>query len=354
MTTPRISNPTKATIAARLNLSRATVTSVLNGRGSLDRISAETQRRVLEDAREIGYRTNVSARATRTGRFGNVAFIQSVLGQYLPSELMDGLAAAVADKDMHLVLTQVTDVVIDDESYLPHTLRELSADGVLINRHVGFSPSLLDRIHKLRIPAIFLNVQQEYDCIHPDDVMGGRIATEFLLGLGHERIAFVDTVETEDDHYSNAARREGYAQAMTAAGRAPWLFFIPTEWAVEGQPGADRRVEEAKVLLDRADRPTAVVAYELAESMAIVRAASLLGLRIPQDLSIIHFHHRIDERFFVPFHTVSNAMEAVGTGAIRMLVEKMKNPEVPLPERTVPEFLLEGGVTCMPPRFGAK
>jgi len=66
--------------------------------------------------------------------------------------------AGDAEKDLHLVLTQVPDGVISDESCLPHTMRELSVDGALINRHVGFPLPFLEQVHRLRIPAVSLNV----------------------------------------------------------------------------------------------------------------------------------------------------------------------------------------------------
>src|SRR5215467_9986205 len=92
----RSGHPTIATIAAHLGLSRATVTHVLNGRATEQRIRPETQARVLEVARELGYRANASARAVRAGRFGSVALIQSQRGQYLPDELLHGLTSAIA------------------------------------------------------------------------------------------------------------------------------------------------------------------------------------------------------------------------------------------------------------------
>ena len=48
-------------------------------------------------------------------------------------------------------------------------MRDLSVDGVLINRNMGSTLPCLERIHQMRIPAVFLNVQQEFDCVHPDD-----------------------------------------------------------------------------------------------------------------------------------------------------------------------------------------
>lgn len=349
VTQSRLAHPTVATVAAHIGVSRATVTHVLNGRATEMRIRPDTQRRVLEAAHELGYRANASARAIRAGRFGNIALIQSLLGLYLPNELLTGLTRAISDKDLHLVLAQVPDTVIDDESYLPHTMRALSVDGVLINRHVASTLPYLERIHRLRIPGVFLNVKQEFDCVHPDDFMGGRIATEYLLRLGHERIAFVDTDEPENRHYSKEDRRAGYEAAMRSAGKAPRTYRLPKDWEAGDRPGGDQRVESARQLLSGDDRPTAVVAYELAEAMAIVRAAYMLRLNIPNDLSLIQFHHWIDDRFFIPIQTVSNAMEEVGKRAVSMLLEKIENPDVPLPESVVPVSMLDGA-TCKPPR----
>jgi LacI family transcriptional regulator len=331
-----------------MGVSRATVTHVLNGRATQQRIRPETQRRVLQVAREMGYRTNAAARAVRSGRFGNIALIQSMVGQYLPNELLDGLTAATADKGLHLVLTQVHDIPIEDESYLPHTMNDLSVDGVLINRHAGTAQPYLEQIHRLRIPAVFLNVKQEFDCVHPDDLAGGRLATEHLLGLGHERIVYVDTEDAGNKHYSKTDRRSGYENAMRSSGKTPRIFLLPADWSDTGQPSLDRRVATAQILLQGADRPTAILAYELTEAMAVVRAAYAVGLKIPEDLSLIQFHHWFDERVFLPIQTVTNAMDRVGQKAVEMLLQKIENPGVPLPATIVPVAMLNGA-TCLPP-----
>jgi len=207
----------------------------------------------------------------------------------------------------------------------------------------------------LRIPAVFLNVRQEFDCVHPDEVMGGRLATECLLCLGHERIAYADTPVTVEPHFSRADRRTGYEQAMATAGRRPHVHQIPQDWRlpeqlnIDAPPIGDARVEAARRLLSGPGRPTAIVAYEMAEAMAVVHAAHQSGLRVPEDLSIVVFHHRIDDSFFRPFHTVCNAMAEVGAESVSMLLEKIESPETPYPARSVAMRLLDGA-SCLPPR----
>jgi DNA-binding LacI/PurR family transcriptional regulator len=246
---------------------------------------------------------------------------------------------------MLLVLTQVANIDSSDDAYVAQTMRELSVDGVFVNRHGGTPPPFLERIRKLRIPAIFLNAKQQFDAVYPDDLAGGKLAAEFLLSLKHDHIAYVESEPRCIPHYSEIDRRAGYLTAMASAGRTPWIHQIPVDWRSPDVPGEDRRVEAAIQLLNAPNRPTAVIAYEFAESMAVVRAALIMGIKIPGDLSLIQFHNRIDDCAFIPVHTVSNMMIEVGEGAVGMLMEKIASPESAQPSKAIPETLIEGA-TC--------
>ena len=339
---------TAAMVAAHLGVSKSTVTHVLNGHGTQQRIRPETQQRVLDAAQSLGYRPNVSARAIRTGRFGCAALIQSLKALYLPTELLQGISEALTEHDMHLSLAEVPEEVIDDQSYVPKVVRELSADGLLINRIQHIPPEFLERLRALQTPAIFINVKQDTDSAYPDDRHGGEIAAEYLLGLGHTKIAYAGAAVRLKEHYSEFDRRSGYESVMALAALAPLIFRLPPDPLDADHQHPDPRVETATALLARPGRPTAVIAYELAEAMAFVHAAGRLGLRIPEDLSLLTFHWGIDHRLCLPITTVTNAMRQVGREAVRMLVTKIDNGRQPLPSRAVPVDLLKG-MTCGPP-----
>lgn len=340
---------TAATIATHTGLSRATVTHVLNGRAEALRIHPETQRRVLEAARELGYRPNASARSLLTGKFGNVAMLQSLRAAYLPAPLLLGMAEALSEHNMHLSLAEVPDNVMDEARYLPKSMRELSADGLIINRIVRLPESFIRAAQALQTPAIFLNVKQKDDCVHPDDLAGGRLAANHLLALGHRRILYVGAAVNEPEHYSEIDRRLGYEQEMQEAGVEPWLLRLPADPTTEQQALNDPRVAVAREFLANASpRPTAIIAYEFAEAMAVLHAAHQLGLRISQDLSLLMFHSHRDHRICIPVTTISNSVRHVGQEAVRMLIEKIENPGLVLPSRAVPMELLTGG-TCSRP-----
>ena len=336
---------TAATVAAHIGLSKATVTHVLNGRATEQRIRPETQKRVLDAALELGYRPNLSARAIRTGRFGCAALIQSLKALYLPTELLQGISEALAEHDMHLSVAEVPEEVLDNESYVPKIVRELSADGLLINRIQQIPPAFLDRLRALQTPAIFINVKQEYDSAHPDDMSGGKIATDHLIELGHQHIAYVSSEVNLEQHYSEMDRRVGYEQAMATAGYRTTTWCLPADPVGPDFPYPDLRVQMAQELLSRPDRPTAIVTYEIAEAMAFVHASAILGLRIPQDISLVTFHWGIDARLCIPITTVTNAMRLVGREAVHMLIDKLHSGDQLLKTRAVPVTLIPGATS---------
>jgi DNA-binding LacI/PurR family transcriptional regulator len=344
---------TTADIARHVGVSPATVSHVLNGRATALRIRPETQQRVLKAVAELGYRPNTSARAIRTGRFETIALFQSFHNVFLPPGLIQGVTEVMEASGRHLVMAMLPDEAFNDNAYLPKAMRELLADGLLINALVGIPDSFLEAVAAYHVPAIWINVRLAGDCIHPDDLSGGRIATEYLLSLGHERIAFTIAghflPRRPGVHYSIYDRRTGYAQAMQSAGRTPQI------WEISGLPGdieslrRDTRVAEAVALLQSPDRPTAIFAYEIETALPLLLAAAEAGLRVPEDLSLVMCHSYLDNAPGRAITTVLHDMRIVGGEAVRMLETKMRNPEEVLAPRPMPVYLVEGA-TCAPPQ----
>src|SRR4051794_33407113 len=195
-------------IARRTGLSIPTVGNVL-GR-SASRYSADTRRRVLEACQELGYKPNASARAMRQGRFGCAALVLSRNKQshsHIPNGLLDGLDDALAQHDMHLTVSRLTDEELTRGDFLPKVLRESMADGMIVNYTHEIPQAMLDLIHAHHAPAVWLNAKLKEDCVYPDDFGAAKAATEHLLALGHRRIAFL--------HLISSIFGESFAQAKS-------------------------------------------------------------------------------------------------------------------------------------------
>jgi LacI family transcriptional regulator len=338
-------------VALRTGLSVPTVGNILN-RADL-RYNAETRRRVLEAARDLGYRPNSSARAVRQGRFGCAALVLGRERQRtrsaLPQSLIDGLDDELASHDMHLTVSRLSDADLCREEFIPKVLRQHMADGIIVYYTHEIPGQMIELIHAHHAPAVWLNAKLDADCVYFDDHFAAKRVTEHLLSLGHRRVALLHLVaqtspgETfagswRNQHYSVAARATGYAEALAAAGRATRIWSHDRYINERDHRGA------CLSLLSAEDRPTAVLAYSELEALSVVVAAASLGLRIPEDLSIVMF---AAEPRWVGGHQLSVAempIAKMGHSAVQMLRRKLLAPH----EACAPEVLpyeLGGGNT---------
>lgn len=333
-------------IARAAGLSQPTVSEILNGKG--DRYRLATRERVLAVARELGYRRNAYARGMATGRFDAVALLVSTeigrSGPYL--RVLEGAHDALAERGMHVSLARLPDQALCDEGYVPNLLREWRVDGLLITYATQIPARMSELIAACGLPSVWLNSKRAVDCVHPDDVHGGRIATEHLLGLGHRRIAYVDFTRGERDregaHYSEDDRLAGYQEAMRSAGLAPWI--------VRGErriPSAER-LAAARALLMRTPRPTAVVTYGWAPGEALFAAALGAGLRVPQDLSLVAIENAIPNESAIAVTTALVPEHAMGRDAVPMLLARLADPCTPVPALALP-YTLSVQRSCAPP-----
>ena len=333
-------------IAQRTGLSIPTVGNVL-GRAA-NRYSADTRRRVLEAAEELGYKPNSSARAIRNGRFGCAALVLSrsraSTHSYLPPHLLDGIDDELGAHNMHLTVSRLTDEELTTSDFIPKVLREHLADGMIVNYTHEIPPPMLELIRSHRTPAVWVNAKLDGDCVYPDDFAAAKRATEELIKLGHKRIAMVHLVARFDwtgefadkrpqFHYSVADRADGYRSATRAAGLEPRIT------SHEQFVNESEQLKTCRALLSGADRPTAVLAYSENEGQAVIGAALSLGLDVPRDLSVLVF---AAGEYYVAGHLVSVVevpTEEMGRRAVRMLLEQLKQPEALCAPQGVPYAL---------------
>lgn len=336
-------------IADRLGVSVMTVSKALNDRGSL---SDATRARVRDAARKMGYRPNAAARAVVTGRFNCAALMldSDPKRDHLPVDLLYGIHDELSQNGMQLTFTRLSDDQLTSEQRLPMILRQVMADGLLINYKVGVPRQLNDLVRRHNIPSIWIESSLEADCVYHDHLAAARTGTEYLLAMGHRRIAFADShrlspgLEEGLRHTSLDDRREGYRQAMLAAGLTPRLIHREDD-----APAIHDRVAWAKSWLNRpaSHRPTAVITYVMATAQPIIWAAQSLGMRIPEDISVLPFGER-REIMAVPLTRMEMQEQAMGHAAVCMLMEKIASPGKLLKPRAIPVQLIEG-VSCAPP-----
>jgi LacI family transcriptional regulator len=340
---PSARKATAQDIARRSGFSVPAVYQALSGAGKL---SDKTRRRILRTAEELGYAPNAAAKAVSRGRFGGIAILSSIeRGRpVLSSRLLHGVQDECRLRNLHLSIATVLDKQLTEDRQLPKLLRELSVDGFLIDIITNIPPRLVELIDRHRVPVIWLNVQQPVDCLYIDDEQGLYAGTQYLLRLGHRRIAYTITAGHIGDrvHYSVAAREAGYVRAMAEAGLAPRLLKSETELSPA------QRMQFIKQWLKAADRPTAVIAYERTDALPILWKAMQLGLRVPSDLSVLHVTEEPDAWTGLTLSRLRIPQYNVGHRAVDLLERRINKPAEPIAPVAVALEFIEGETTAPP------
>ena len=329
-------------IAEAAGVSRGTVSNILNGKNKEERPSAiRRANQVRELAAQLGYRPNAAARAVRSRRFRNAGLLLAPNDELsgMPEAVWRGIMHTLAEHDMHLV---VGDLPIEDDynaGRLPKLLREWSVDGLLISYYRGIPQGLLSLIHEESVPTVWLNVPWEENSVYPDDHVGAKQATEYLISQGHRRIAYCDLLTYDTftvPHYSQQYRAEGYQSAMTEAGLPP--RFIRPDRGLDCAECAAFTTHwlESEWRKMPAERLTAIVAYEAVEASSLFLAATRCGIAVPQTLSLITFHAKPVVSQGVAISTVEIPAYALGVAAVNMLVDKIDRPDVSVLSKMLP------------------
>jgi LacI family transcriptional regulator len=331
---------TQSEVARRAGVSQRTVSYALT---QPDRVAEPTRRKVLETAQRLGFRTNSSAKAMRSGRFGAIALVMSTVKyrSRLFDDLLASIDEALSEEDMHLTVTRMPDDQLVQTGAMPRLMREQLVDGLLFNYTSLVPAPLRQMIDRSRLPAVWINSDADHDCVRPDDLAGGRLATTHLLELGHRRIAYLRF--GPEEHFSTIDRRRGYEAAMHAAGLTPLLG-----------PKAEIDDDRTAICRDWLDaqthRPTAVVSYGDVGAIPLMIAAGQLGLRVPEDLSILTFEGGSHVELRLSHVRIPN--DAMGREAVDLLNQKIATPDRRFDPVVLP-MTLQSGATCAPPTCSA-
>jgi len=270
-------------VAQRAGVSKATVSYVLNGRESAIKITEETRQRILRAARELHYHPNALARGLTQKRTDTITLVMQFPAIFsgwsgFTNEMMRGATETAIRLGYDLMLHTKEPPTIEREVA---ALTDGRADGALLLRDVD--DPLVERLTQRGFPCVLFFSRSDnpdvwfVDC---DNVAGGRMATEYLLKLGHRRI-----LHLSGSPHSGAARdrRAGHEQALRAHGIEP-----RPDWSIEvTYPGASYDAVEA--VLRASDRPTAVFAWSDEVAVRLMTLAREMGLRIPEDLSVVGY-----------------------------------------------------------------
>jgi DNA-binding LacI/PurR family transcriptional regulator len=314
---------TIADVAADAGVGVGTVSRVLNGSAQ---VRAATLRAVQDSIDRLGYRPSHAATALVRGTPRTVAVVVTHMTRPSVVVRVASALAVLAVQGYDTIVCNV-DTPLERDRHLEALLSTHRADGVLA---IGL-PLCREQLAQFGRAGVALASVDSATAGVPqtviDDVAGGRLATGYLIALGHRRIGFVGDMTFARPpaglgFTSSADRLRGYRQAVAAAGIGLEAGLIR-----RGPHAAATAAEHAAELLKSPDPPSAIFAASDTQAMGVLAAADRLGVPVPDQLSVIGFDD-IESAAFVGLSTVRQPLEHSGAEGARRLCALLRGEQL--------------------------
>ena len=265
-------------VAQLAGVGRGTVSRVLNDRANVD---PATRERVLAAIRELDFVPSRTARRLSLRRTQTVAVIIPYLARPSAVERFRGIEEALSEANYDPIVFNI-ETADRREAVFRDLPRPERVDGLII---VSLSPheSELARIERSGLPTVLVDAHHRaLPRVVGNDVLGGRLAAQHVIGLGHRRIAFVgDYSRTALAFTSSRLRLTGVRSALKSAG-----IKLPQRRVGTGEHTRRRASELVTRMLTAPNPPTAIVCASDTQAAGVLEAAAALGLQVPGDLSV--------------------------------------------------------------------
>ena len=283
---------TLQTVADKVGVSRMTVSNAFS---RPDQLSAELRRTILAAADELGYiGPDPAARALARGTTGAVGvLLTESVGTAFSDEIATGFFGALAEELAPTGLAVALLPSVGSAGMVP--ARDIPMDGALVYACAGDTPAL-DWLIRRKLPLVFVDQvppSAEFASVLLDDRGGGRHGAQHLLDLGHRHIGLLTMAAGWPSGlvHDPATAGAGYVARERVLG---WMDVLAPAGvdvtAVQVQENAEGDAYEgARLLLDTDERPTAVLCFSDLMAWAVIHAAQDLGLRVPDQVSVVGF-----------------------------------------------------------------
>ena len=304
-------------IARELGVSLATVSRAL---ADSPDISAETKERVWATAEALNYLPNLMARSLRSKRSRVIGVVVQGVASEFGAQVIRGINDELSRCGYQMLLSSGS-TSPEQEQIAMATLLERSVDGLIVAdalHHVV--PALPPDLENARLPVVYVNRRPQAPTtasfVGPDDVFGGYLATEHLIGHGHRRIAHL---AGPSQWQASWDRLDGYRRALGDYG-----LDLDERLLAWGDWGVESGHRAAMTLLDQPGPPTAIFVANDVMTAGVIDAARERGLSLPDDLALVGFDAREMSRYLRPaLTTVTRPTYDLGRTAASLLLEQV-------------------------------
>ncbi len=309
-------------IAEAAGVTIATASRSLNGNYGVHRLTRE---RVLQAAARLNYRPNRLARSLVTGRSQILGLILSDIRNPFFAEVARGAEDTAYAAGCDVVLCN-SDLDPEKQRHYLDSLMGKNVDGIIMNSVRALDEAEQRRLAASGVPVVLLNSSARktpFSTVSADNQRGGRLAADYLIALGHRRVAHLSGPR----HHGNLTQRaKGFLQAVRETSKDASVRLVHGGHSLDGGYAMAR-----KIFRERPD-VTAIFAGNDALAFGVLKAARECGVRIPQDVSVVGFDNVELATIVHPaLTTIHQAKYEMGEAAVSILLRlakgKDRNPE---------------------------
>ncbi|MCL2516620.1 MAG: LacI family transcriptional regulator [Microbacteriaceae bacterium] len=302
-------------VALHAGVSVGTVSNVLNNPG---KVSQATIDRVRASVEALGFVRNDAARQLRAGRSRSIGMVVLDIGNPFFTDIARGAEGRALRDDLVVLLGASDDDASRESSYL-QLFEEQRVAGILISPRGDVEADLL-RLQTRGVPVVLVDetASDSFSSVAVDDVAGGRMAVEHLIGLGRRRIAVVGGPES----LHQIRDRVAGARAAVAAHPDAALEVIPTAapTVLEG-----RGIGELLAARPPSRRPDAVFAVNDLLAVGLLQGLTMLSdIRVPEDVALIGYDDiEFASSAVVPLSSIRQPSRLIGETAVELLLDEL-------------------------------
>ena len=303
-------------IAAKSGVSISTVSRVLNHKE--EGMSQKTREKVLQVIEELNYQPNLFARGLITKQSKLLGLVvPNIQNPFFP-ELCRGAEDEANRHQYSLIICNSDDNADKEENYL-RLLYEKQVDGILLSSGGHLSALTEKQLEDRKTPFVLMDrggVSAKYNSIFVDNEKGGYLAGRHLIDLGHRKVACI--TGSKDLRNSNE-RLAGFRRAFKEVG-----IVLADDHVINGDFHIELAYQQSKAFLAQSDI-SAIFACNDLMACGVYQAASELGLKIPEDLSIVGFDDIPLVSALIPkLTTIRQDIYNMGRKAAKMLIEHIE------------------------------
>jgi LacI family transcriptional regulator len=328
----RAENLTLSDVAVAAGVTLATASRSINGTYG---VHPETRKRVLEAAAQLNYKPNRVARGLATGRSNSIGLIVTDIRNSFFAEVARGAEDAAYAADCNVILCN-SDLDSSKEMRYFDAFLEKRVDGIIMNSVTSLTPSEQAYIAARGVPVVLLNRPTGpigVSTITAKNRHGGELAAAHLLSAGHRHFVHLTGPKL---HHNFSKRAAGFKEAITRFGQGATVSVMNGAQSLAGG------YEMAAALFRNLGLTTAIFTGNDSIALGVIKAAGEVGVRIPEDVSLVGFDDiEIAALTYPALTTIRQPKYEVGRMAVEMLLRSNNQDTLAVEHKLLDVDLIE-------------